>query len=39
MNNYITNNYNLFYPKINKINNPLIIELYRLTLYSKLQKK
>jgi hypothetical protein len=41
MNNYNTNNYDIYYPKINlsKIKNPLILELYRTTLYSKLQDK
>jgi len=39
MNKYEIENYNINYPKIDKIINPLIIELIRLNLYLKLQKK
>jgi len=41
MNNYITNNYNIYYPqiKLNKTDNLIILELYRNTLYNILKKK
>ena len=41
MNNYTTNNYDIYYPiiKLNENTNSIILELYRTTLYNKLKKK